>query len=188
MTDPAIVGGAVAALGIAAAAAYSYLTGNESSAGVDFDNDGEDEADFEFGGSDDPENPVNADVDEQSDPTPEAVTEKDGLEAIKGIGETRAATLENDGFETPEDIYYASDDNLLDVTGLGPRAVEYIRDDIGGIDHEGNSGESSDEETVESSDSNTTESSEEADSDPESDGSDSEDEETGTGSESNSSE
>jgi hypothetical protein len=79
---------------------------------------------------------VSEDVERQADPTPDAVAEKDDLEDVKGIGPTRADDLHNAGYETPADLYYASDDNLEAVHGLGPRAVENIRSDIGSVDSE----------------------------------------------------
>jgi len=114
MVDPVIVGGAVTAAGIAAAAGYAYFTGNDASAGVDIDNDGEDEADFEFEGGKESNIKVGdkrADgiphaievggetkTPHQVDPTPEVVEEKDGLTDIKGIGPSRAEAIGKAGF------------------------------------------------------------------------------------------
>ncbi len=53
------------------------------------------------------------------------------LESIKGIGSTRAETLREDGFETATDIYRTDDSELLNVHGLGERAVRQIREDVG---------------------------------------------------------
>lgn len=147
MVDPALVAaGGVVATVVAAAAAYSYFTGNESS--VDVDDDGNDEVTF---GGDEPTAPatppveetsVGEDVEEQSDPTPDAVADKEDLSDITGIGDTRASDLMAAGFTTPEDIYYASDANLTDVDGIGDYTVEQIRGDIGSIgDEAGNSTE-----------------------------------------------
>lgn len=160
MVDPVIVGGVVAGVGVLTAAGYAYLTGDDASAGVDVDNDGEDEVSYTFEGNNEeakigeeradgvPESveyegdtKVPSEVADDgtvhpSDPTPEVVSEKSGLIDIKGIGPTRAETLTDEGFETPEDIYYASDENLEGVNGIGPKAVSQIRDDIGSIGDE----------------------------------------------------
>jgi len=154
MVDPVLVGGAAAVAGVAIAAAYAYLSGEDSSAGVDIDNDGEDEVDYTFEGTDSEdeehrldgaepdsqpedagsiEDTVSDDVDEQADPTPEAVQDKSGLTDVKGVGSTRAEALGKAGFSTPEDLYYASDENLTDVDGIGSYTVEQIRDDIGSV-------------------------------------------------------
>jgi len=119
------IGGTI--LAIVGAAAYSHFTGNEAS--VDTDGDGEPELTFE---GDEPEN------DYETEPTTTAVgpdLDAEELEDVTGIGPTRAATFEDNGYVTPEDLYYASDDNLLDVDGIGPRALGQIRGDIGGVDY-----------------------------------------------------
>lgn len=210
MVDPVIAGAAVTAAGIAAAAGYSYFTGNDSS--VDTDGDGE--AELEFGGgngvtgcNDPTEDPAYAEdpapafetTEQPEDPTPEAVEAKDGLEDVKGVGGTRAEDLADEGFETPADLYYASDENLLDVHGIGDLTVSQIREDIGSVEDEGNDGESTEEAEADSQDSedqtqddeasSSTETSESTSEDTaesdESDGSDSEDQtETGSGNES----
>lgn len=206
MVDPVLVGGAVTAAGIAAAAGYAYFTGNDASAGVDVDGDGENEADFEFEGGNDYQpadgldtgaaaedtnadfaaaegggsataHDVSGDVEEQADPTPDAVAEKDGLDDIKGVGPTRANSLADAGFESPEDIYYASDENLEGVHGIGPHAVSQMREDIGSIEDEaeGKSSDSddsteTDDESDGSSSTDETENSSEEDTDSSTDG------------------
>lgn len=187
MVDPAIIGGAGVVLAAGAAAAYSYLTGNDSS--VDTDGDGE--AELEFGGgngvtgcndpTEDPayaEDPAPAFETEEppEDPTPEAVEAKDGLEDVKGVGGTRAEDLADAGFETPADLYYASDENLLDVHGIGDLTVSQIREDIGSVEDEGNDGESSEEAegTSQDSEDEEQESQQSSSSDEETDEADSE--------------
>jgi len=205
MVDPVLVGGAVAGVGVLTAAGYAYLSGDDASAGVDIDNDGENEASYTFEGNDNEFQPedgldvgaeaddetedTNEDVEEQADPTPEVVTEKSGLTDIKGVGPTRAERLGKAGFSNPEDIYYASDENLEGVKGIGPHAVSQMREDIGSIgdDAEGNDGESTEEPEADSQDSE-----DEADTDQQSsstededdDGSDSQSQTDGSGNES----
>jgi len=204
MVDPVLVGGAVAGVGVLTAAGYAYLTGDDASAGVDVDNDGKNEASYTFEGNDneyqaadgldvgaegDSEQSTSEDVEEQADPTPEVVAEKESVEDIKGIGPSRADDLADAGFDTPEDIYYASDENLEAVTGIGPHAVSQMREDIGSIgdDAEGNDGEFTEEPEADSQDSE-----DEADTDQQSsstededdDGSDSQSQTDGSGNES----
>jgi predicted flap endonuclease-1-like 5' DNA nuclease len=156
MFDPALVGVAVAGVSVVTAAAYAYATGNATSVGVDVDDDGDDEVTFEadseggYGmelegangvqpavgvdvGAESDDSSVNEDVESQADPTPSEVTEKDSLEDVTGVGPTRATALQDAGYDTPADLYYASDENLEAVHGIGPRAVSNIRKDIGGV-------------------------------------------------------
>lgn len=144
MISPELATAAVVVGGIVAAAAYSYLTGNESS--VDLDNDGEDELTFE--GEMAVAETSEEDTDDE-DPTPDSVRAKDGLTDVKGIADTRADALAAEGFTSPKDLYYASDDNLTSVDGIGPYTVDQIREDIGSVDDSGNS--PSDEESEQSS-------------------------------------
>jgi predicted flap endonuclease-1-like 5' DNA nuclease len=132
--------GLVAIGGVAGAAviAYGYakLTGNDATASADLDGDGDDES-YTFEGAEDaPFEGVGGDVEVGAEQVEEGIElAVDALEDVDGIGPTRADTLRGDGFETPEDLYYASDAALKDVKGFGDRAVEYIREDIGGIDY-----------------------------------------------------
>lgn len=154
MVDPVIVGGAVAVVGIVAAAAYARLTGDDASAGVDVDGDGEDDVSYTFEGSEEDESTFGIEeaggtsFDTQEppeDPTPEHVQAKSGLTDVKGIGPTRAEDLGRAGFPNPEDLYYASDENLTAVSGIGDLTVSQIREDIGSVEDEGNDGESTEE-------------------------------------------
>ena len=74
----------------------------------------------------------------------ESVTEDDAnpsgktdLENVKGIGPTRAESFREEGFGTPDDLYYATDENLCEVNGIGDLTVSQIRDDIGSVDEDG---------------------------------------------------
>jgi predicted flap endonuclease-1-like 5' DNA nuclease len=144
--DPTIiVGGAVGAISVGAAALYAYKTGESAEASVDLDDDGNDEAAVEFGGDDTVDraekshgDEVESDTAEPPNPTPDHVIDKNGLTDIKGIQETRAKNLSLAGFSTPADVYYASDKNLEEVDQIGPYTVEQIREDIGGIGHNPN--------------------------------------------------
>jgi predicted flap endonuclease-1-like 5' DNA nuclease len=203
MVDPVLVGGAVAGVGVLTAAGYAYLSGDDASAGVDVDNDGDNEVSYTFEGNnnehqaadgldvgaeaDDEAEDTNADVEEQADPTPEVVTEKSGLTDIKGVGPTRAERLGKAGFSNPEDIYYASDENLEGVKGIGPHAVSQMREDIDSIedDTEGNDGESTEEpEAAQSEDKADTDQQSSSTEDEDDDGSDSQSQTDGSGNES----
>jgi len=155
------------ALAIAGAAAYSALTGN--SASVDYDDDGTDEITFdgdtESGGyeGDQAIDPAyNEQIETEPSPynnTPTSVADEspspngsyevdpevqeigEDLESITGIGPTRAEDFRAAGFETAEDLWLAGDDALRTVDGIGPRAVEQIRSDIGGQYHGESEGE-----------------------------------------------
>lgn len=137
-----IIGGAIAVTAIAAL--YAYKTGN--GAEVDFDNDGENEVDF--AGDDNssstapeelypPENEGESegDTEDTTSTAPEEVHDIGGnLTEITGIGETKADTLVEEGFETANELYFASDENLTDVTGIGSHVLDQIRGDIGSFD------------------------------------------------------
>lgn len=140
MVSPEIIGLGAGAVAIGAAAIYAFVSGESTSASIDVDDDGTDEATVEFGGNDKKvaEHDTNEDVKEQANPTPDAVLEKSGLTAIKGIQDTRAERLGKAGYSDPADIYYASDENLEDVKGIGPYTVEQIRDDIGSVEDDPN--------------------------------------------------
>lgn len=138
--------GAVAIV-IIGAGAYSYFTGG--SASVDLD-----DREVTFEGPESVETPsedpratdTHGDVEQQADPTPEEVQNKSGLTSVKGIGATRAEALGKAGYPNPEDLYYASDDNLIAVDGIGEYTVEQIREDIGSVDDEGNGSDASTED------------------------------------------
>lgn len=165
-----MIGVGTAAVAIGSAAAYSYFSGNEAS--VDYDDDGNDE--LTFGGDDDsrvttapspytnaagsPDEDPREDADEEetgglaetseSSDAPERVTEiGDNLTEINGIGEVRKEALNEAGFDTALDLWYASDAALTDVSGIGSQAVSQIRSDIGsfGSKSEGEDSTSDDE-------------------------------------------
>lgn len=152
LTNPTVVGigATVAALG--GAAAYSYFTGNE--AAVDTDGDGEDEVTFSGNVAETPEDdPREEETDKppmyEEEPTETAVgpdLEAEALEDVTGVGPTRADDLREAEFETPEDLYYASDENLADVHGIGSLTISQIRGDIGGIDYEDGEEDAEDED------------------------------------------
>jgi predicted flap endonuclease-1-like 5' DNA nuclease len=138
--DPVVLGTAVLAIG--SAAVYAYVKGVGTSASVDLDDDGTDEATVEFGGGAETE----AKAKPQTAGVPSHVAEVDSLTDIKGVQETRAENLREAGFDTPADVYFASDENLEAVHQLGPTSVQQIREDIGGIDYEGNDATDDDSE------------------------------------------
>jgi len=89
----------------------------------------------EDGYSSDPEPDKNQDPNEvmQIEAPPISVREiGEDLESITGIGPTRAESFRAEGYETAEDLWLADNDALRRVDGIGPRAVEQIRSDIGG--------------------------------------------------------
>lgn len=133
MVDPIIVGVGGAAFAVGAAAVYAFTTGRATSASVDIDNDGEEDASVTFNKAQ--ARPKTDNI------TPSYVRKYDGLKDIKGIGPQRAKDLNKAGLSTPKDIYYASDDTLLDVVGIGPRSLDIIRTDIGGVDQSGYGGD-----------------------------------------------
>lgn len=136
MPDPALIGGAIAAVAIISAGAYAAFSGN--SASVDVDSDGEDEV--KFGTAETPEDDPREDESEnqytatEADPSTLPEDEPD-VTNVKGVGETRANALSDEGIETAADLYYASDSTLTDVDGIGKYTVSQIREDIGGIDY-----------------------------------------------------
>jgi hypothetical protein len=100
----------------------------------------------------------------ETDPTPDEVAERENLADVNGVGPQRAEWLRGEGYDTPADLYYTTDENLEAVHGFGPKSVGHIRDDIGGVDMDesdaGNSEEQNDD---------TGESSSEEETDPTSD-------------------
>lgn len=159
MVDPVLVGGAAAVAGVAIAAAYAYLSGDDASAGVDVDGDGEDDVSYTFEGNDS-EDESTFGIEEASgtsmDETTFEVAPEDvqaigtELAEVTGIGPTRADDLKKAGFHNASDLYFASDEELTGVSGIGDLTVSQIRGDIGGVD-EGNDGESSDSTDTDSS-------------------------------------
>jgi predicted flap endonuclease-1-like 5' DNA nuclease len=132
MVSPELIAVGVTVALVGAGAVYSYATGRETTVDTD-DNE------ITFGGEADDTTNTSVEgetVEQDFDPTPAEVKETDGLTEITGIQETRAQTLREAGFETPEDLYYASDENLEAVNGFGEYTVSQIRDDIGSVDDE----------------------------------------------------
>jgi len=58
----------------------------------------------------------------------------ENLASIRGIGPNRADTFREAGFDTATDLWFASDERILDVYGIGDRALTQIRSDIGSFD------------------------------------------------------
>lgn len=71
------------------------------------------------------------DIDVSIEPIPDHVIEVESVSDIKGIGSTRASELDSAGFATPADVYFADDEELAEVDGIGPYTVDQIREDIG---------------------------------------------------------
>jgi predicted flap endonuclease-1-like 5' DNA nuclease len=137
MMDAVIAGAVVTGGAVVAAAVYAYVTGNDAS--VDVDGDGEGELEFEGSDTTDCDGDTKKIDDDGGTETlevPPADVREIGTEltAVKGIGDTRADALEEDGFYTAADLYFASDDELADVHGIGELTVSQIRDDIGSAD------------------------------------------------------
>lgn len=117
------IAAAVTALA-AAAGAYAYRKRGGSEPDHDVAAPG-DECEVE-----DSADPIEHTVTVEPD-VPDVVTEKNGLTDIKGIGATRAEAIGKAGFSDPEDVYFATDEELTDIEGIGEYTVEQIRDDIG---------------------------------------------------------
>ena len=131
MVDPIIALGVAAAAGVAIAAGYAYFTGEDATAGIDVDQDGEDEFSYTFEGDEDD----HTDKPKEIEVAPEDVQSiGTALHNITGIGETRKDDLQKAGFHTAADIYFAADEELKDVSGIGELTVSQIRDDIGSGD------------------------------------------------------
>lgn len=154
MVDPVLVGGAVAAAGVVVAAAYAYLSGDDASAGVDVDGDGEDDVSYTFEGNDSEQESTfgieeagGTSLDEEPlsyQAAPEEVRDiGTNLAEVTGIGDTRADDLKKAGFHNASDLYFASDEELKSVSGIGDLTVSQIRGDIGSVEDEA-AGNSSD--------------------------------------------
>lgn len=156
----------LAAIGAAVSGAAVYglyrLRNRDSGSNVDYEahtfdcNDDAEDPAYEDTPRDEIEAASENDEPNDGDPTPEVVTEKSGLTEIKGVGATRAEKLGKAGFSDPEDIYYATDGNLVEVDGIGQYTVDQMRSDIGSVDDDP-TGESDDdtEATPDSTDEST---------------------------------
>jgi len=132
MVDPVLVGGAAAVAGVAIAAAYAYLSGDDAEAGVDVDGDGEDDVSYTFEGNDSAdESTFGIGGGSGGEPTAESASEDvqdigtDPVE-VTGIGPTRADDLKKAGFHNASDLYFASDEELTGVSGIGDLTVRQI--------------------------------------------------------------
>jgi large subunit ribosomal protein L32e len=66
------------------------------------------------------------------------------LTDVDGVGETKAETLREEGYETVEDLKRASQDELAETEGVGKALAARIKADVGGLEVE-----ETDEEFVE---------------------------------------
>lgn len=135
-------GGVVTAAVATAAAIRHYRKGGTVEA--DIDGDGEADITMSSPSCDDEATETYEETGESIEtapqsPTPTRVKEIGGdLDQITGIGPSRSEDLKAAGFDTAADLYYAADDNITAVSGIGDHALGLIREDIGGIDYEGN--------------------------------------------------
>ncbi|MDY7081779.1 MAG: 50S ribosomal protein L32e, partial [Halobacteria archaeon] len=64
------------------------------------------------------------------------MAEEKGLTDIDGVGETKADSLRDAGYETVEDVKRASQDELASVEGVGKALAARIKADVGGLEVE----------------------------------------------------
>ena len=144
LTNPLVIAGGLGVLTAAGAAAYSYLTGNSADVGVDIDDDGNDDVTASFGGE---ENTTPPEYETEADSTvPDSLPES--LEDVTGIGPSKAEKLRSVGYESPEDLYNASDSELESINTFGPAVVEQIRGDVGSVEEGASDSPSSDGEEI----------------------------------------
>lgn len=125
--SPEVLGAVAIAVIGAGYYAYHRVTGERVEA--DIDQDGE--TDFvleEHDGSEGEDHATNEVVAVASETAQEVGGE---LAQVKGVGETRAEKFIDAGFETASDLYFASDEDLTSVNGIGEATVEMIREDLG---------------------------------------------------------
>lgn len=136
-----IAGAALVVLAVGLAYRYATSGGDVS---VDVDGDGNPEVDMSSNASSGNTN-ATPDVDTTtggnelktleltSQPAiPSELYDIEDLTEIKGIGETRADALTDEGYPYAEDLWLASDEELTQVDGIGQYTVDQIREDIGG--------------------------------------------------------
>jgi predicted flap endonuclease-1-like 5' DNA nuclease len=147
MVDPTIVvGGAVTLVSLAATAylVFRRSGGNVENVQLTDDTSGEVEEaveageDFVVSASETIEEGV--EFANEVEDVVDDVTGKNDLTNVKGVGPTRAASFREEGFENPDDLYYATDENLAAVKGIGDLTVSQIREDIGSVDNDGSDG------------------------------------------------
>lgn len=141
-----VVVGLTTVVVIGALALYSRRRSTNTEAGENTYSDSEREAgedypvaepiEFEFGEEEDDPLPVEEDVEEQSDPLPEYVADMDEITDICGVGPAKAEILREAGYETPADVFYANDEDLVELQTFGEFTVSQIRDDIGSLEVE----------------------------------------------------
>ena len=138
MVDPTIVvGGAVTLVSLAATAYLVFRRGGGNVENVQLTDDTADkvseavEAGKDFGVSASETIEEGVEFANEVEDVVNDVTGKNDLTNVKGIGPTRAASFREEGFENPDDLYYATDEKLTAVEGIGDLTVSQIRDDIG---------------------------------------------------------
>ncbi len=62
--------------------------------------------------------------------------EPEGIEDISGVGESKAESLREEGYESVEDVKAASQDDLAEVDGIGNALAARIKADVGGLEVE----------------------------------------------------
>jgi len=138
LSNPMVVAGGMGVLAIGAAAAYNYFTGNETSADIDLDDDGNEEVSVGFAAEDTSDKPplyedgIDGEEETKADSKP-ADSLPETLEDVTGVGPSKAEKLRSVGYTSPEDLYNASDSELENINTFGPAVVEQIRDDIGSV-------------------------------------------------------
>jgi len=125
--SPEVLGGiAIVVIG-AGYYAYHRLTGERVEA--DIDQDGETDFVLEEHDGDEGEDHTTNEIVAVTSETAQEIGGE--LAEIKGIGEKRAEDFVDAGFETAEDIYFAQDGDLTDISGIGEGTVEMIREHLG---------------------------------------------------------
>lgn len=56
-----------------------------------------------------------------------SIQETRSLEDLDGVGSDLAKRLKAAGYQTPEDLHAASDDELIAIDGIGPKKLRDIR-------------------------------------------------------------
>jgi len=137
MVDPitAVGGGAVLAAIVGSGYLYQRSRGNLED-GAPESGETEDVEPVDSTPLQGPTPPTNDVGGDEEDESPNVDIDAEDLVDVKGIAETRAETLRENDFETPKDLYFATDENIEAVDGFGPHVVRQIREDIGSVDEE----------------------------------------------------
>lgn len=70
------------------------------------------------------------DVDDDGEPEQPNVEDFDNFVLLTGVGGATEDNLYDAGYETFDDLRAASDENLLEIDGIGDAALEDIREDL----------------------------------------------------------